>query len=1683
MMNDLNFCLKGCSTTPDAMPDTKGRLTTALNGSASSNRAANVSRHVRVCIRQRKDFHKHWECPLRTHICYDCGAVQTSERCKKCLRVQRQENRDAKNVYLEPQIGIPFTFSHEIGNDTITAVQDMLSDFTTGLTHTVPMAARELYDDVRDRIRQDLGLGNIQPETLVNVTSSVLLLMRTMFKNCGKGNSKKKVDWINVGLVITQFLSTYGVFGSCVQWIVDKFTAIGRQLRLQYGGFPDNEGYIDGPNEQVFLNAHAGAATTILQDSLMSTIIAGVLSLVHLIVFKDKPNWSGLVTFVTNTSRIPLITRGFSSLFEGCAEAGHLAKSWIMKSWLGADVEEVEEAIEPYTQWCDAVDRLYRSASRRDFVWALDDLNEFDRLYDDSLNIRKDRPWLNRDRALMTTYTTRMAMLVKLQDEVNNQNVRQRTRLEPFLVNFWGESSVGKSLMVPSVVINYMANFHPEEFRQLKFDHNACVYTRKSGDARWDGVGKQRIIVYDDFMQVKDSANAPSTELFEMIELSNSAPFNPLMAQLEKKGKVRLEPELVLLTSNVMKPDIKSLEKPAAVYRRFDMIWEVLPHPQVVKNGVFDKDKMWLRHSTDICGCGAPHEPICMKANQFQRWKVEQYKNNEQVDCRFERFGEPVTRDEMMACFEKEIDEHRCKTSGKLDFFQRMARQLVEEPTTLDEVTQRVAPTGIDEFHDATEVIMEAQTNVDGVSRLTRRTTPRTLEDAPCSSSSVPVDQIGFIDDDFEETEEEARLPGSLTRLRELSGDLFGGVREVKTWMQIKVEALIEKAKAFVTNHPVITAFSTVALALGVFVGIKGFMDQDATHSDTDTEEPIDKREGAKAWVAENDDSMSAKSARPRNKNTWRPETDDSQKKMETRRKGQTSWRPENDDSQKKMESRRKGQKTFRAENDVMGRSGSGLSCKAMKEMFADMDEPHVEVAAQGVSDPNLLPIMQKAYRQMYIMEDMEGCRLGSAIAIRGRILLTFRHCFSFLQDKTFRLRNLQTGVQYEMHGIDKHIECGDAGDLMLMQGPRMLPQSADITRHIISDFVACNKTNLNVRLMVPGRDVTTILVGHAKAQDTVIRYSVEDGDVVLRDHYMYKFDTERGFCGSLLFQSDKGDACKIIGMHVCGSSEASVGLSSALCREAINEALLNFDLEAQCSLPLDAYDGDMSVPGRDLEALGYCGKAPKGISDQDFTKIKRSPLYGWEGSPIKEPVQLSGTWQGEDVKEVARRKLKSDGFKLKNEMSLDLAKKTVGHNIKKSSDIRPRLWSLEEAAFGGDEKYCDSVDLTTSCGVPWKWFKPKKPGKKGFLKKGQDGNHWIRHDMRIAVQERIERATRNERTATVWSDHYKDEIRLIDKTHKPRLFVGAPLDYTLAVRMYFGQWCAATMDGRIQNEIAVGINPHGDEWSVLAFWLKSDHMMCGDFQKYDGSLDPDVLWAVFDIIDDWYGDEHSNIRRVLFSDMVNAVHQAGNLMYAMDHSNPSGCPLTALLNSVYQLIAIKYTLLEMGVTLQEIVKYVRMIVYGDDNIMSVVGGSNLVDLEKLTNALHEKLGLTMTSADKTGPPVYTTLEHVDFLGRSFRFEDGHCYAPRPWENLSLVFNWHKSEEPWESIAQAYSECCFFELSHFTRAEFAEKAARVRRLYDEHGFTCAPLYSIDYYRQNFRKWAGSGRDTLLCWGI
>lgn len=347
---------------------------------------------------------------------------------------------------------------------------------------------------------------------------------------------------------------------------------------------------------------------------------------------------------------------------------------------------------------------------------------------------------------------------------------------------------------------------------------------------------------------------------------------------------------------------------------------------------------------------------------------------------------------------------------------------------------------------------------------------------------------------------------------------------------------------------------------------------------------------------------------------------------------------------------------------------------------------------------------------------------------------------------------------------------------------------------------------------------------------------------------------------------------------------------------------------------------------------------------------------------------------------------------------------------------------------------------------------------------------------MLALMHERIDMARRNERMMTIWTDTLKDERRPIDKVNagKTRVFAGGPIDYTLVFRKYFLGFAAAVADNRNHNEISVGTNVYSSDWTVIATLMQSKgpHVIAGDFSNFDGTLHVQILHAIVDIINDWYadGEENAGIRRILWREILNSIHVCGDVVYMWTHSQPSGCPLTAIINSIYNAIACRYVwmLLTEGTeyhSMKSFRQHVSMVSYGDDNLLNV-SSEALEFYNQITMAeAFATFGMTYTDETKSGEMVKAkTLDVVQYLKRKFVWnENRQLYnAPLAMESILEIPNWIRECPDHREATENNIENACFELSIHGEDVFNHWAPQYDRAAREAGLTPQILTFYEY---------------------
>lgn len=138
-------------------------------------------------------------------------------------------------------------------------------------------------------------------------------------------------------------------------------------------------------------------------------------------------------------------------------------------------------------------------------------------------------------------------------------------RYEPFVICITGASDIGKSYTSTHIV--------SELLKSINYQHPNpdVIYVRNGASQFWDGFNDQPVVMYDDWMQLKDTESM-KIDLDEFFKLKSNCVFVPNQAALSDKEK-RANPFIVFHLCNEAFPDVKMIARhPEAIYRRRDAL-------------------------------------------------------------------------------------------------------------------------------------------------------------------------------------------------------------------------------------------------------------------------------------------------------------------------------------------------------------------------------------------------------------------------------------------------------------------------------------------------------------------------------------------------------------------------------------------------------------------------------------------------------------------------------------------------------------------------------------------------------------------------------------------------------------------------------------------------------------------------------------------------------------------------------------------------------------------------------------------------------------------------------------------------------------------------------------------------------------------------------------------------------
>lgn len=154
-------------------------------------------------------------------------------------------------------------------------------------------------------------------------------------------------------------------------------------------------------------------------------------------------------------------------------------------------------------------------------------------------------------------------------------------RPEPLCILLSGEPGIGKSYVVQQLVKDIGVEHIPYKNTPGETITNH-IYQRNVAVAHWDGYHQQFCTLYDDFLQLSDSAAKPNPEVMEMINVAGCNAYHLPMAELSEKKKAFFRSPMVVATTNLKRissTTVKSIISPDALARRWDLHAEVRKTP------------------------------------------------------------------------------------------------------------------------------------------------------------------------------------------------------------------------------------------------------------------------------------------------------------------------------------------------------------------------------------------------------------------------------------------------------------------------------------------------------------------------------------------------------------------------------------------------------------------------------------------------------------------------------------------------------------------------------------------------------------------------------------------------------------------------------------------------------------------------------------------------------------------------------------------------------------------------------------------------------------------------------------------------------------------------------------------------------------------------------------------------
>lgn len=675
--------------------------------------------------------------------------------------------------------------------------------------------------------------------------------------------------------------------------------------------------------------------------------------------------------------------------------------------------------------------------------------------------------------------------------------------------------------------------------------------------------------------------------------------------------------------------------------------------------------------------------------------------------------------------------------------------------------------------------------------------------------------------------------------------------------------------------------------------------------------------------------------------------------------------------------------------------------------------------------------------------------RVMGGLFVKGRVLMTPYHFWHGVDAGTIYCITLLNGITYWDTYEPERCSKLPTVDISVYQcGPRV-GQFRDLTKHFLNmNEIHIGKTKAT--LNIPTETGEMIVHQIETKMVSELNYEIEKGSgeyVKNNLAWEYECPTSSGDCGAILLADNTTMQHKFLGMHVSGAKSYNYGSSAIVLRDEILAAIAILPEPTRVKpisyLPQSWIDQDsqsMTIrPEGNFELVGAVHPR-KAVRLPHKTEIQPSAIHDKVREHVTEPSVLT---RNDPRLEVPGSPLKR-AIEKYGEPTLPFPPQDLNY-VEKYIQAEVMTWDVTmekrklddwEAVFGNESiEFCDRMNLSASPGYPYTLTRPAGEKGKAYLFDTLDPQGIANSDYRHQYNSREELAKQGIRKMSVWTDCLKDERRKLEKirTGKTRAFMLPPADFVQLCRKYFMSFCVCFYSNNVKSFSAVGIDPYSFHWTMLVRKLRrnSNLAFAGDFHSFDGILDPDIIWRIGRIINNWYCMNHADdwteqddiVREVLLEEMIHTVHICKNGIYADHQGNPSGNPLTVILNTFAHCFYIRLSWIGIArerapehMDLYSFSKSVSDIYYGDDGLYTVKYNASKWFNCKTVSEYLSRFHIEYTDEAKSGE-LYGVKDITEctFLKNGFSRlgSTGLWLAPISQDTIYELTNWvKKSDDP-----------------------------------------------------------------------